>query len=160
MTKIKKDNNAKDFELSEKLLSLMGVNAKLELNTKEDGLMVNIDAGEESGLLIGNRGRTLQSLQHILSMMINKDKKAWRRITVDIASWREKEEERLAELAKQTAERVRTSGTPQNLYNLSSEQRRIVHMTLSEEKDILTESQGEGKDRCLVVTSKNVENIH
>lgn len=140
---------------TEKLLALMGIKAEVTVSfDKDSGFLVNIDTTEEAGLLIGNRGRTLTSFQHILAMMLNKDKKAWTRVSVDVASWREKEEERLVGLAKQTAERARVSGEPQNLYNLSPQERRSVHMALSEEKDVKTESFGEGRDRYLVVTPK------
>ncbi len=149
-----KEEQKKIVKQAEKLLSLIGVDAQASIEDAGGGYNVNINSSDESGLLIGNRGRTLQAVQHVLSMMINKDKKDWRRITVDVASWREKEKERLTSLALQTAERARSSKEPQNLYNLTPEQRRIVHLALSEEDDIATESQGEGKDRYLVVASK------
>lgn len=155
-TKDKVQMNEKEvLVITEKFLSLMDVGAKATVFFKDKtGFLVNIDAGQEAGLLIGNRGRTLQSFQHLLSMMLNKGKMTWIRVTVDVASWREKEEKRLVGLAKQTAERTRISGEPQNLYNLSAIQRRSVHMALADEKDIKTESLGEGKDRYLVISPK------
>lgn len=141
--------------ITEKLLELLEIKAKVESShVGETDLLVNIDAGPEAGLLIGNRGSTLQSFQHLLGMMFNKGKDPWTRVTVDIASWREKEEDRLLEVAKQTAERARISGEGQNLYNLTPVQRRTIHMALAEEKDIKTESVGEGKDRYLIISPK------
>lgn len=139
-------------EVTEKLLLMMGVDGKVTVEKTETEIKVLIDAGESSGLLIGNRGRTLQSLQTVISMMVNNGLKEWTRVIIDISSWRQKEEDRLIALANQTAERVLASGRPQSLYNLNPTQRRIVHLTLADRKDIKTESKGEGIDRYLEVS--------
>ena len=75
-------------------------------------------------------------------------------MVVNIADFREKEETRMIELANQTASRLRETGEAQSLYNLTPAQRRVIHMTLSNQKDIQTESTGEGSERCLVVKKK------
>src|SRR3989344_5371703 len=105
--------------------------------------MVNVQEGEETGLLIGARGRTLQSLQTILGLIYRQRTDNWKRIIVNVSDYRQKEEERLSQLARQSAERALSSGEPQYLYNLTPTQRRIVHLTLSEEKNVSTASQGE-----------------
>lgn len=86
--------------------------------------------------------------------MINQGDEDWDRVLLDIADWREKEERRLQELAIQTAERARETGESQSLFNLNSAERRIVHMTLSEEDGIETKSEGEGKERYLLILPK------
>lgn len=143
-------------EAVDELLKLMGTKAKAEVipDKENESVIVDIKTEEEAGLLIGNRGITLYSLQSILNLIIQKKTGKWQRVIVNIAGWREKEERKLEDLAKQTAERVSSSGEPQSLYNLTSAQRRIVHMALSGEKGIKTESVGEGGDRYLVVSSK------
>lgn len=155
-----KEKVKKDLKLIKKitkdLLSLMLIDAaiKVDEDKKNDALVVTIDAPEETGLIIGSRGRTLNSFQTILGMIFKKESGEWKRILVDISGWRDKEKERLENLAEVTSERAEVTGDTQYLYNLTASQRRIIHMFLSKKKNISTESQGEGKERCLVVASK------
>lgn len=143
-------------KLSKKLLSLMGTKAiaKVSEDKRNEAIRVDIDAKDETGLLIGRRGDTIFSLQAALGMMVRQETDSWVRIIVDVGDWREKQESQLKDLATQAAERARETGESQPLYNLNAAQRRIIHLTLSEEEDIKTESQGEGQERCLVVESK------
>lgn len=142
-------------EIVKELLELMAI--KADFNVSEDkeneALLVEIIAPEESGLIIGSRGRTLNSLQVVLGMIFKKKSGNWKRIILDVSGWRDREKERLESLAKLTAQRAKDTGDPQYLYNLTPSQRRLVHMFLAEKKGITTESQGDGKERCLVVTS-------
>lgn len=156
---VKKDKN-KEIELAtkitEKLLGLMSVDATVDVteDPENDALMININPSKEAGLIIGNRGRTLNSLQVILGMIFKKESGKWRRIIADVSGWREKESKRLEELALLTAQRAIETGEPQYLYNLTASQRRIIHLYLTENPNIKTESQGEDKDRFLIVSSK------
>lgn len=141
-------------DFTKHFLTLMGIEADVDVFEDEPSMttLLNIDAKAESGLIIGNRGRTLDSIQMLIGMAMRQKFGEWQRITVDVSGWRQKEDERLMKLAEQTAERVKTTGEPQQLYNLTSSQRRIVHLALSEDKNVKTESQGEGQDRYLVVS--------
>jgi spoIIIJ-associated protein len=136
-----------------KIFEMCGVASNFEV--KEDkvneNLEVNIDSGEEAGLLIGKRGDTVFSIQQILALIVKQQTNEWKRIIVNVGDWREKQEEYLKSLALQAVERVKETGEAEKLYNLNASQRRVVHMVLSEEKDIVTESEGEGVERCLVV---------
>jgi spoIIIJ-associated protein len=156
-TKIVKSDPLKEFsESALNLLRLMGTQASLEVSEDKanDTLLVNINGGEETGLLIGNRGRTLNSIQVLLGLIYKTKVGEWKRILVDVSDWREKETSRLTQLAIHTAERAKETGEAQSLYNLTAAQRRVVHLTLGEDKDIETESQGEGINRFLVVRPK------
>lgn len=139
---------------AKKLLTLMGSAAKVEAaeDKENEAVLVNLESAEETGLLIGRHGETILSLQTILGMMIRQETGEWVRILVNIGDWREKEESHLEELASQAAERAKETGTPQTLYNLSSSQRRTIHLFLSKDAQIKTESQGEGKERFLVIS--------
>jgi spoIIIJ-associated protein len=143
-------------DLAEELFSLMGTKAKPDVfeDKKNDAIVVDVQNEEEAGLLIGNRGETLLSVQSILGMMFRQETGEWQRIIVNVSNWREKQENRLRELAAQTAERARALGEPQPLYNLTGSQRRIVHLALADDKDIETESFGEGEERYLVIRPK------
>lgn len=143
-------------ELTNKLFSLMGTKAKAKVShdKENNAVSINIKTEDETGLLIGNRGETVNAIQVALGMMLRNELGGWVRVLVNIGDWREKQEQQLKDLAMQAAERARETGEPQTLYNLSPAQRRIVHMVLSEEKDLETESFGEEEERYLVVKPK------
>jgi spoIIIJ-associated protein len=134
------------FELIE-----IEVESEIIADEENEAVKININAGDQAGLLIGNRGETLYSLQSIIGMMVMRKTGDWVRVIVNVDDWRERQEERLKNLATQTAERALESGEEQRLYNLKPSQRRIVHMTLKENDEVDTESSGEGRDRYLVV---------
>jgi spoIIIJ-associated protein len=151
------EKRVKDLQkLSEELLGLMGTKAKVEVSYDKANTcyLVNIDGGEETGLLIGKKGETLLSLQTILGILLKQNTGEWERVTVNVGDYLEKEEGYLKNLALSTASRAKETGEPQNLYNLKPAQRRIIHMVLAEDKDVSTESMGEGEERYLVVTAK------
>jgi len=116
--------------------------------------LVNIDAPDEAGLLIGNRGRTMLDFQAIVGMIVKRKTGDWYRIIVNIGDWREKENVKLEELAKQAADRAKETGEPQLLYNLTPSQRRTIHVYLSQFNDVETKSEGEGEGRYLIVTAR------
>lgn len=156
-TKVKKLSNENLIkEVAQKMLELLGISSpcNVTFNEKDDVYLLDIDANENAGLLIGRRGDTINSLQTLINQIVRQKKGEWLRVVVNVADFREKEETRMTELAEQTAARVRETGEPQNLYNLSPSQRRVIHMFLSKEEDIQTESTGEGPERCLIVKKK------
>lgn len=158
MVKKKTDNDNISLikKVTTDLLTLLGTSSECEViyDKENDTYLINIDAKNDAGLLIGKKGETLNALQVVINQIIRQKKGEWVRVVVDVADFREKEEGRMLELASQTATRVRETGEPQNLYNLTPSQRRVVHMTLAEEKDLHTESVGEGLERYLVVSKK------
>jgi spoIIIJ-associated protein len=140
----------------DELLKLMASEAKatVSLDEANDTLVVNIDPGEETGLLIGRQGETLLALQSIIGISTKQLLGDWKRVVVDIADWREKQEDHLKSLAESTAQRAIETGEDQPLYNLTPAQRRVVHMSLAENDEVTTESVGEGPDRYLVIKVK------
>ncbi len=138
---------------AKKLLKLMGSDAQIKVNEDKtnDAILVNVETEDEKGLLIGNHGETLNSIQSALGMLVKQNVGEWKRVIVNIGDWREKQEVYLKDLAITTADRVKETGREENLYNLKPSQRRIIHLTLSEIKGIETESEGEGEDRYLIV---------
>ena len=154
---VKKSTNVFLKDTAEGLLSLLNLTGDIAVSedAENESLVVNIQSTDDAGLLIGNRGKTLMSIQTILSIIYGNKEGEWKRIEVNVNDWREKENNRLINLAKQTAERAKTTGVPQSLYNLTASQRRIVHMTLAEDNEVVTESQGEGKSRFLTISPKS-----
>lgn len=143
-------------KISKQLLKLMGTKAKpvVKEDKEAEAIVVDIETEDEAGLLIGSRGDTLNSIQTIINMIFRKEYGDWQRIVVNISDWRERQEERLKDLAEQSARRAKETKEPQTLYNLSPSQRRIVHLTLVEDKKVETESAGEGRERYLIVKPK------
>lgn len=142
-------------KIAEELLEKTEVSAEVNVLGEEQGgekvYKVVIDAPQEAGLLIGAQGTTLHAIQSFIAMTLKQQTGEWLRVVVDIGDWRQKAEVHLTNLALAAAERARTTGQPQPLYNLTPSQRRIVHMALANEKGIKTESEGEGAARYLVV---------
>ncbi|HKB88131.1 MAG TPA: R3H domain-containing nucleic acid-binding protein [Patescibacteria group bacterium] len=151
------EKRVKDLKgITDELLTLMGTKATANVSYDETNksYLVNIDGGDETGLLIGKKGETLLSLQTILGILLKNGSDEWERVTVNVGDYLEKEEDYLKNLADSAASRAKETGEPQSLYNLKPNQRRIIHMILSEDKEIVTESVGEGEERYLVVRIK------
>jgi spoIIIJ-associated protein len=143
-------------ELTDQLLSLMSTKATAEvsIDKENDCYVVNIQAGDETGLLIGKKGETLTSIQTILGILLKQKTGEWSHITVNVGDYLQKEEEYLKNLAEGAAARAKETGEPQSLYNLKPAQRRIIHMELAKDSSVSTESVGEGEERYLVVKAK------
>ena len=139
--------------LVEELFEKMTIKADFEVSYDKEGETFNVAIKSEdaTGLLIGKKGETLSSLQLILAMLLKSKTDVWSRVLVNVGDYREKEEDYLKNLAQNAAERALETGNPQNLYNLKPWQRRVIHMALSENKDIITESEGEELERYLVI---------
>jgi spoIIIJ-associated protein len=138
-------------KLLDELFDLIGIKVKVDVKKDGEAYKVEIDPGESAGLLIGGHGLTLAALQSFVAIAIKQQTGEWLTIIVDIAGWSEKQNQRLIEMAEQTAARVIQTGEEQKLYNLTPLQRRVVHTALSTNADITTSSEGEGQDRYLIV---------
>lgn len=154
--KNKKEEIGITEEAIKKILALMGTKAEASVSFDEENeaVVVDIETGDETGLLIGHRGETLNAIQAIIGMIIRQRKKEWTRVIVNIGDWRAKQEDYLKGLAAQAAERARETSESQTLYNLTPAQRRTIHLFLAEEKDVETESHGIEGERYLVVKIK------
>jgi spoIIIJ-associated protein len=140
-------------KLLDELFSLLGVSCETSVLKVEEGYKVEVDSSD-SGLLIGSHGSTLNAIQSFLALTFRQRTGEWVNILVDVGGWRDRHEDYLQDLARQAAERARSTGEAQHLYNLNPSQRRTIHLYLGEEKDLITESEGEGRERYLVVKTK------
>jgi len=156
MAKKKEATTKKIEKMAEKLLELMGTKAKAAVSEdkENEAFVVNIETEEERGLLIGHHGETINAIQAALGMMVRQEEGEWKRIIVNVGDWRERQEEQLVKLASEVAERAKQTGEPQPLYNLTPAQRRVVHLELSKDTEVTSESTGEGSERYLVVKPK------
>ena len=142
--------------LTEDLLSRLEIVGTVAVDTDEtDAYRVNIDT-EETGLLIGYHGKALESFQILLGMIASKKLGQWVKIYVNVGDYREKREESLMYMAQRAADRVVESGRAVELPHLSPSERRVIHLTLSGDERVETESEGEGDHRTLIVKPKAV----
>jgi len=141
-------------EIVDDLLKRLEVTGTVDVTTDETGAFrVRVET-EETGLLIGHHGKTLESLQLILGIIISKKIGRWIKVYVNIGDYREKREETLMHMAQHAADRALALGRPVELSRLSPSERRIIHLTLSGDERVETESVGEGDDRVLLVKPK------
>lgn len=148
------DDTKQVTTIVEDLLAKLEVAGAVAVTTDETGAFrVNIDT-EETGLLIGYHGKTLESFQLILGIIISKQLGRWVKVYVNVGDYREKREETLMHMAQHAADRALASGRPVELSRLSPSERRIIHLTLSGDERVVTESVGEGQDRVLLVKPK------
>lgn len=141
-------------ELGAELLEHLSVKAEVEGKMNDEGsIELNIET-EESGLLIGYHGETLNSFQLILSMLVYKKLGLWVRTIVNVGDYREKREESIKGLALRIASEVSLSKKPVALPYLVPFERRIVHMTLADHPNVVSVSEGENKERRVVVKPK------
>ncbi len=106
---------------------------------------------QDSGILIGYHGDTIAALQLISGLMLYKQTKEWNRLIINVNDYRQKRQESLEKMAQDAAQKVKFSNEPIALFNLNPFERRIIHNYLNEYPEVVTESQGEGRNRHLVV---------
>ncbi len=148
------DDTQKVQQIAEDLLSKLEIAGSVTITVDEaEAFRVNIET-EETGLLIGHHGKTLESLQLILGILVSKQLGRWVKTYVNVGDYREKREETLMHMAQRAAERALALGRPVELMRLTPAERRIIHLTLSGDERIATESVGEGDDRVLIVKPK------
>ncbi len=107
--------------------------------------------GDDLGLLIGRRGTTLAALQYMVNVMLTRKLNSRVIVTVDVERYHRRREETLQNLAQRMADRVSNSGRPMTLEPMPASERRIIHLTLSEDEDVVTGSVGQGDDRKIVI---------
>ncbi len=136
------------------LLGKLGLAADVAVaEGEEESFQIDIN-GENLGALIGYHGETLSSLQLFLNLLTHHKIGEWRRVLVDIGGYRKEREQKLFDLARRTADKVRFLQTPVTLTPMPSFERRLVHMALGEEEGVETVSEGEGWERRVVVKPK------
>lgn len=128
----------------------MDVNVDITFDDAENN--VNIDlSGENMGVLIGKRGQTLDSIQYLTSLVINKNSEKYVRVKVDTENYRKRRKETLESLAKNIAYKVKRSRRPVSLEPMNPYERRIIHSALQSDRFVSTRSEGEEPFRHVVV---------
>jgi len=137
-------------EILETLLELLGVTGKVEVLSEEIPLVLNIE-GDDLGILIGRRGQTLASLEHITKLMVAGRLKAWLPLRVDVGGYKKRRRDSLQRLALYLAEQVRSRHRAITMEPMPADERRIVHLTLADNPEVTTHSIGEGESRKVVI---------
>jgi spoIIIJ-associated protein len=126
------------------LLQKMGIETEVEGSVKEGELYIEIKS-DEGGILIGKHGRTLESLQTLISRMVNKQVKKPVGVILDIADYKKRRADSLKKMASRLGDRVKKTGKEVAVGPFSAHDRRIIHITLKEDPSLKTESLGEGE---------------
>lgn len=137
------------------VFAAMQLEVVITLDYKEAERELSIDlSGDDMGVLIGKRGQTLDSLQYLVSLVVNKDVDDYIRVKVDTENYRERRKETLENLAKNIAYKVKRTRRPVSLEPMNPYERRIIHSALQNDKYVTTHSEGEEPFRKVVVTLK------
>ncbi len=136
----------------EDILSFFGLNTEVYATADEEVIELHVPSTHLNGFLIGQRGETLRSLQFMIATTLKNNEAELNRVNVDIADYKKHRYDRLAEQTREWIEGVRSSGEAKHLEPMNAAERRIVHKTVSEYSDIETHSEGEGRDRHVVLT--------
>ena len=131
----------------------MVVKADIKVDEEEKNLDINL-VGEDMGVLIGKRGQTLDSIQYLLSLVINKETEEYYRVKLDTENYRERRKETLENLAKNVAKKAKRIHKEVSFEPMNPYERRIIHSILQEDKGVTTKSEGEEPYRHVVVVPK------
>lgn len=146
-------DRAKDFLKS--IFEAMNLVVVVDIQYDELNNTMNIDlSGDEMGVLIGKRGQTLDSLQYLVSLVVNKDVENYIYVKVDTENYRQRRKETLENLAKNISYKVKRTKRPVSLEPMNPYERRIIHSALQNDKYVTTHSEGDEPFRHVVVVLK------
>lgn len=150
-----KEQNELIKKTLESLLKQMGFEASVEMNIdpddEENGIVCNIKTDGDSSFLIGQYGANLQAIQHLARLLVRKQTSEKTKFIIDVNSYRKQKNESVIEMAKEAAEQAVNEKRAVVMKPMSNYERRIVHLELSKNEKITTESIGEGEGRKVVI---------
>lgn len=132
----------------------MGIKVEFETTFDNNELSINL-VGDDMGIIIGKRGETLDSLQYLTSLVVNRKEGSYIKVTLDTENYRTKRQEALKTLALRIAEKVSKTGRKHIFEPMNPFERRVLHSTLQSSEDVTTYSIGEDPNRKVVVAPKN-----
>lgn len=138
----------------EDTISFFGLNAVVEADCHEEVIELSVSSTELNSILIGKNAETLRSLQYIISTTLRNKNAALTRVNVDIGGYKKQRAEKLATQAREWIEEVRRTGDTY-VGDLNAADRRIVHHVASEYEDIHSFSEGEGRERRIIIAQKS-----
>lgn len=139
-------------EFLDKVLDSLGIETDLDINFEEGILDIEIKGDEEKlGIVIGKRGVTLDSIQYLLSLIVNKNSDEYVRVHIDSSGYRQKREETLKDLATKMASKVLKTGRNIKLEPMNAHERKIIHEALQDYEGVITHSEGKDPYRKVVI---------
>ena len=138
----------------EDIISLFGANVEVEAHLDEGIIELSVPSTELNSVLIGRNAETLRSLQYTVATTLRNKDAVITRVNVDIADYKKQRADKIAEQARQWIEEVRRTGDS-HVANLNPADRRVVHRVADEYDDIRTFSEGEGRDRKIIIVQKS-----
>lgn len=142
--------NKKSEKVIKDLFDKLGITESFEVSEDDESVSIALES-DDPGMIIGHHGDTLDSLQLITSLALAKESGEFKRVHLDVGDYKSNRSDYLRSLAEQTREKVLSENTEILLPSLKPWERREVHMHLSEDGDVITESVGEGRERTLVI---------
>ena len=147
------DIEAVIVEFLSKVFAAMNLTVKINVNITEESVDVDL-VGDDMGVLIGKRGQTLDSLQYLVSLVVNKKSDKYLRVKLDTENYRERRKETLENLAKNIAFKVKRTKRPVSLEPMNPYERRVIHSALQNDRYVTTRSEGDEPFRHVVVVLK------
>lgn len=133
----------------------MNMEVQIQVSVQEEEKLVEVElSGKEMGVLIGKRGQTIDSIQYLVSLVVNKFSQEYYRVKVDTENYRARRKTTLEELAKNIAYKVKRTRRPVSLEPMNPYERRIIHSALQNDKYVTTKSEGEEPYRHIIVVLK------
>ena len=137
------------------VFNAMKMQVEIEINKNEDERFLDVELkGDDMGVLIGKRGQTLDSLQYLTSLAINKHSDVYYKVKIDTEDYRKRRRDTLENLARNIAYKVKRTKRPVSLEPMNPFERRVIHSALQNDKYVTTHSEGEEPYRHVVVTLK------
>ena len=155
--KARKKNDSEDNirEFLQKVFDAMNLQVEILIDKDEDNNTFNVELkGNEMGVLIGKRGQTLDSLQYLTNLAVNKNAENHMKVKIDTEDYRKRRRETLENLAKNIAYKVKRTKHSVSLEPMNPFERRVIHSTLQNDRYVTTHSEGEEPYRHVVVTLK------
>lgn len=153
----KKKNSPEDIlrGFLDAVFAAMNMNVELEVSVNEEEKIIDVELkGDDMGILIGKRGQTLDSLQYLTNLAVNRDSEDYYKVKVDTEDYRKRRKETLENLAKNIAYKVKRTKRSVDLEPMNPFERRIIHSALQNDRYVTTHSEGEEPYRHVVVTPK------
>jgi spoIIIJ-associated protein len=163
--KVEADINAEEVDFAaqviDDILQILHLDAEITIRepvTPGDGLgsvLAVIDiSGDDLGLLIGRRGDTLIAFQYLVNLIVSRRYPGRGGVTIDVEHYRHRREEQITSMAHRMADRVRQTGAPITLEPMPAADRRLVHLALADDPELMTNSIGEGENRKVVISTR------
>jgi spoIIIJ-associated protein len=154
-------HQVESLRILNRILDGMGVNASMEILSRDDRLLFKLACGEDDSVVIGRKGKTLESIQFLVNRMVGRTFPDEKPVVIDVSGYRERRLRNLTELSRRSVERVLDTGHAILVGPYNAYERHIIHNAVKEtDHRILTESQGEGDYKTILLKLRSSEDLN